>query len=137
MKYELTQDLVTGNALIDSEHRQLFAAVNSLMDACAEGKGRGQIQQTAQFLSDYVVKHFGDEERLQVQSSYPGYSAHKQFHDGYRRQLADVMQELVQTGPTVKALGDLNRVVAVLISHIRTEAWLSMCRKNKAGLPER
>lgn len=45
MKYELTQDLVTGNALIDSEHRQLFAAVNSLMDACAEGKGRGQIQQ--------------------------------------------------------------------------------------------
>ena len=121
MKYELTQDLVTGNALIDSEHRQLFAAVNSLMDACAEGKVRGQIQQTAQFLSDYVVKHFGDEERLQVQSSYPGYSAHKQFHDGYRRQLADVMQELVQAGPTVKALGDLNRVVAVLISHIRTE----------------
>ena len=111
MKYELTQDLVTGNALIDSEHRQLFAAVNS----------RGQIQQTVQFLSDYVVKHFGDEERLQVQSSYPGYSAHKQFHDGYRRQLADVMQELVQAGPTVKALGDLNRVVAVLISHIRTE----------------
>ena len=91
------------------------------MDACAEGKGRGQIQQTVQFLSDYVVKHFGDEERLQVQSSYPGYSAHKQFHDGYRRQLADVMQELVQAGPTVKALGDLNRVVAGLISHIRTE----------------
>ena len=46
MKYELTQDLVTGNALIDSEHRQLFAAVNSLMDACSQGKGRGQIQQT-------------------------------------------------------------------------------------------
>ncbi|MEI3348469.1 MAG: hemerythrin family protein [Dysosmobacter sp.] len=91
------------------------------MDACAEGKGRGQIQQTATFLSDYVVKHFGDEERLQVQSSYPGYTAHKQFHDGYRRQLADVMQELLQAGPTVKALGDLNRVVAVLISHIRTE----------------
>ena len=31
------------------------------------------------------------------------------------------MQELLQAGPTVKALGDLNRVVAVLISHIRTE----------------
>ena len=56
-----------------------------------------------------------------MQSSYPGDSAPKQFHDGYRRQLADVMQELVQAGPTVKALGDLNRVVAVLISHIRTE----------------
>ena len=34
MKYELTQELVTGNALIDSEHRQLFAAINDLLDAC-------------------------------------------------------------------------------------------------------
>lgn len=121
MKYELTQDLLTGNALIDSEHRQLFAAVNNLMDACSQGKGRTQIQQTVTFLSNYVVKHFGDEERLQTQSNYPGYSAHKQFHDGYRRQLADVSQELVQAGPTVKALSDLNRVVGVLVSHIRTE----------------
>ena len=44
MRYEVTQDLVTGNALIDSEHRQLFAAVNDLMDACSQGKGRDQIQ---------------------------------------------------------------------------------------------
>lgn len=121
MKYEVTEDLLTGNALIDSQHRQLFGAVNSLMDACSQGKGRAQIQQTVTFLSDYVVKHFGDEERLQVQSNYPGYTGHKQFHDGYRRQLGEVSLELVQAGPTVKALGDLNRVVAVLISHIRTE----------------
>ncbi|MDR3729230.1 MAG: hemerythrin family protein [Oscillospiraceae bacterium] len=121
MTYELTQDLMTGNALIDSEHRQLFAAVNNLMTACSQGKGRDQIQQTVTFLSNYVVKHFQDEERLQAQSNYPNYSAHKQFHDGYRRQLAQVSQELLQEGPTVKALGDLNRVVAVLISHIRTE----------------
>ena len=121
MKYEVTQDLLTGNALIDSEHRQLFAAVNNLMDACSQGQGRAQIEQMVKFLSDYVVKHFGDEERLQVQSSYPGYTDHKQFHDGYRRQLGEVSLELVQAGPTVKALGDLNRVVAVLVSHIRTE----------------
>lgn len=74
MKYELTQDLVTGNALIDSEHRQLFAAVNSLMDACSQGKGRGQIQQTVTFLSDYVVKHFGDESGFRFKGSYPGYT---------------------------------------------------------------
>ncbi|UQT48907.1 hypothetical protein M5E87_02180 [Flavonifractor plautii] len=37
MRYELTQDLLTGNQLIDSEHRQLFDAINALMDACAQG----------------------------------------------------------------------------------------------------
>ena len=121
MRYELTDDLITGNALIDSEHRQLFAAVNDLMAACEQGKGRDQIQTTVSFLNNYVLKHFTDEERLQVQSKYPGYTGHKQFHDGYRRQLTDAAQGLLREGPTVKALGDLNKLVAVLVSHIRTE----------------
>ena len=121
IKYELTQDLVTGNALIDSEHRQLFAAINSLMDACAQGKGRDQISSTLQFLTGYVSKHFGDEEQLQLKSKYPNYQTHKQFHDGYKRQLGDTARSLMAEGPTVKALGDLNKVVGVLISHIRTE----------------
>lgn len=121
MKYELTQDLFTGNQLIDTQHKQLFDAVNSLMDACAQGKGRDQIQETLNFLSNYVMKHFGDEERLQTRTNYPGYTSHQQFHTGYRRQLAQVAQLLVQEGPTVKALGELNRIVAVLITHIRTE----------------
>lgn len=65
MKYELTPDLVTGNALIDREHRQLFDAINRLMDACGQGQGRAVLQQTLNFLNDYVKKHFGDEEALQ------------------------------------------------------------------------
>ena len=39
-KYVLTQDLVTGNELIDSEHRKIFDKVNTLLDACSKGKGR-------------------------------------------------------------------------------------------------
>ena len=121
MHYEVTPDLVTGNNLIDSEHRQLFAAVNDLMDACSRGEGRAKIENTVRFFIDYVAKHFRDEEDLQVRSKYPAYPTHKVFHDGYRRQLSDTARELLQQGPTVKALGDLNRVVGVLVSHIRTE----------------
>ena len=71
MRYEMTKDLETGNALIDSEHRQLFKAVNDLLDACSQGKGRSQVESTLDFLVSYVAKHFGDEEKLQVQTSYP------------------------------------------------------------------
>lgn len=121
MRYEVTPDLVTGNNLIDSEHRHLFTAVNDLMDACSRGEGRAQIEKTVRFLNDYVAKHFRDEEDLQVRSKYPGYPAHKTFHDGYRRQLNDVAQALLTDGATVKSLGNLNMVVGVLVSHIRTE----------------
>lgn len=121
MKYELTPDLTTGNALIDSQHRLLFEAVNRLMDACSTGQGREQIQATLTFLNDYVTKHFRDEERLQMQTNYPGYADHKKFHEGYRHQLSLTSQQLLQEGPTVRALGELNRVVATLVTHIRSE----------------
>ena len=121
MKYELTQDLVTGNALIDSEHRQLFDAINALLDACAQGKGRDKINETVRFLNSYVSKHFGDEEQLQVSAKYPGYNAHHTFHEGYKRNLTQVTTALEKEGPTIQTLGALNQAAAVLVSHIRTE----------------
>lgn len=57
-KYKVTPDLETGNDLIDSEHRMLFDAINDLMDACSSGQGRNKIGETADFLADYVDKHF-------------------------------------------------------------------------------
>lgn len=44
MKYEVTKDLETGNSIIDGEHRELFRAVNSLMDACGKGQGRAVLE---------------------------------------------------------------------------------------------
>lgn len=121
MRYELTEELITRNALIDSEHKQLFEAINALMEACASGKGREQIMKTVDFLNGYVSRHFAHEEELQMSSNYPAYPAHKAFHDGYKRQLQQTTQELLAEGATVKALGKLNQVTGVLVSHIRTE----------------
>ena len=121
MKYELTKDLETGNSLIDTEHRQLFAAINDLMDACSKGKGRDQIASTTRFLNNYVGKHFKDEEQLQVQSKYPAYPMHRQFHEKYKMDLAQIGNELNNEGPTLTVLNKLNQIVGVLITHIRIE----------------
>ncbi len=121
MKYEVTKDLETGNALIDSEHRQLFDAVNQLMDACSSGQGRSKIESTAKFLEGYVRKHFGDEEQLQKTSKYPDYPRHKTFHDGYVRQLDVVCAEIRRDGASIAALSKLNQHIGVLVNHIRTE----------------
>ena len=108
MKYEVTKDLETGNTLIDSEHRQLFDAVNTLMDACSAGKGRMTIKSTAQFLGDYVIKHFRDEEN-------------RQFHGGYTQTLNNICKEIETDGPTISALSKMNQHIGVLVSHIRSE----------------
>ncbi len=119
MKYELTPDLVTGNKLIDSEHKQLLSTINELMDACGQGKGREKSVEVFRYLLSYVNKHFADEEKLQKQTNYPEYPAHKQFHDTYKKTLENMSQSFLTEGPTVKNLSTLNQQVGVLVSHIR------------------
>lgn len=121
MKYELTRDLETGNAIIDGEHRELFRAVSQLMDSCSKGQGRASMEPAIQFLLGYVEKHFSHEERLQQNSRYPGYTAHKTFHTGYRKTLGEIVSQIPATGPSVMDLSRLNQHIAVLINHIRIE----------------
>lgn len=62
MAIEWTQDLSTGSDEIDNQHKELFRRINSLLDACNQGKGREEIGKTVQFLEDYVITHFSAEE---------------------------------------------------------------------------
>ena len=119
MKYELTPELMTGNQLVDREHKELLEAVNRLMDACSEGKGREKSAEVFRYLLSYVDKHFADEERLQMQAKYPGYAAHKNFHESYKKNLRDIEKTLVAEGPTIAMLSALNRQVGILVTHIR------------------
>ena len=120
MRYELTKDLETGNTIIDGEHRELFGAVNALMDACSSGKGRAAISPTVKFLLDYVDKHFGHEEQLQMKAGYPGLAAHKAFHQNYKAQLKEIASRIPDM-PSIADLSKLNSHIALLVTHIRTE----------------
>ncbi len=122
MAYQFTKDLETGNSLIDSEHRQLIDAVNSLLDACAKGQGRTQLVNTAQFLLNYTNKHFADEEALQVKYRYPDYTRHKKIHDDFKKQASDFVKKIQSEGPTVANVGQINTLLAGwLINHIKGE----------------
>lgn len=121
MRYEVTKDLETGNTLIDSEHRELFKMVNNLQDACTKGQGRSQVETAAKFLVDYVKKHFGDEQNLQVSVKYPGYPAHKNFHENYIAQISAAANTILVRNADIASLAELNRMVGLLIAHIRTE----------------
>ncbi|WOC32134.1 MULTISPECIES: bacteriohemerythrin [Caproicibacterium] len=120
--YQWTKDLETGNATIDSEHKELIQAVNTLLEACAKGKGRAEIQDTLRFLKDYVSRHFSHEEKLQLESQYPDYANHKRYHEGFKKTVQEIATEYEQGGATIPLVAKVNQSIAGwLLNHIKRE----------------
>lgn len=122
MKYELTPDLITGNSLIDSEHKQLFEAVNQLLDAFSDKgrEGRAQVEQASTFLRNYVNKHFGHEEDLQKRYEWRELETHQRFHEDYKKTLNEILNRIPPEGPGIQNMSELNVHIVRLITHIRT-----------------
>ncbi len=121
-KYVFDSSLETGNSTIDSQHRILFDRINDLLDACANGKGRAEIATTLKFLEDYTKEHFDDEEVLQRESGYPDRVNHKKYHEGFKRVVHQLGEQLQKEGPTVVLVGKINSSIGGwLVNHIQKE----------------
>lgn len=122
MAYQFTPDLETGNTTIDMQHKQLIEAINNLLAACAQGKGRAEMEKTTKFLYDYTSRHFADEERLQAQSSYPDAVNHRRYHEEFKKVVKNLCDSLEKEGPTLVLVGQVNSAIAGwLINHIKRE----------------
>ena len=114
--------LLVGVSQIDSQHKKLVEAIDRLMDACNQGKGRAAIEETLVFTVSYTKEHFSDEEKLQAQYAYPGMAAHKQLHSQFINNISALFQEFKADGPNIALTGKLNKMlVDWLIHHISTE----------------
>jgi hemerythrin len=82
-----TDDLSVGVKDIDQQHQELFKRINMLMDAMWEGKGKDEVGNLMNFLAEYVVVHFADEEALMESSEYPGLEGHRKIHQDFVRSI--------------------------------------------------
>ena len=72
MYAEFDDTLVTGDEMIDSQHRELIGKINDLLRSCEENANLRAAVQMLNYLADYTEFHFGEEERLQEKIGYPG-----------------------------------------------------------------
>ncbi|ADL07248.1 bacteriohemerythrin [Thermosediminibacter oceani] len=128
-----TEDLSTGVSLIDEQHKELFKRVNDLLLACSKGKGREEAVKAIDFLGEYIVMHFGAEEKYMRENDFPGYQAHKKQHDGFVAEFKEIKQRMEQNGPTVDLVVKINHfLIDWLINHIKkTDKALGAFLKNK------
>ncbi len=122
MAYKWSDDLLTGNMQIDTEHKELIKAINDLLEACSAGKGRAELEKTVKFLSHYTKTHFGHEEVLQMKYKYPDYNNHKKYHKQFVDNVESIQKKLLSDGPSIVLVGEINSKVANwLTNHIKRE----------------
>ena len=101
MRAEFDDSLVTGNEMIDSQHRELIDKINKLLDSCETSKDKVVAVKTLDYLADYTEFHFGEEEKLQEAISYPAITEHKKEHDKLRQVVKDLYNMLEEEeGPS-------------------------------------
>ncbi len=122
MGIQWDRTLSVGVKMIDEQHQELFRRVNTLLDAMMKGQGKPEIEKLLQFLSGYVVEHFGAEEKLMAQYKYPGLPVHKQQHVDFVKKLGELKGEFDKHGATGDVSITLNRFVGTwLRDHIGSQ----------------
>lgn len=97
MRAEFTDNLITGNEMIDGQHKELIDKINDLLSAIERDAGKEEAEKTLSYLEDYVNFHFSAEEKFQEEIGYPGIKEHKEKHEELR-QTVGMMRELLKSG---------------------------------------
>jgi hemerythrin len=110
MIIQWTPALAVGHPEIDGQHQELFRRLAALVEAM-RGGDRGEVGLLFDFLGQYVVEHFGAEERYMRETAYPGLNVHKAAHDRFVREYQDLRRLLEANGATAAVT-------------IRTQSWI-------------
>lgn len=119
MNMEWNDELATGIVEIDDQHKEIFQRVGRLTAACGEGKGKDEVLRLLQFVQEYVKEHFAAEEKSQIRSAYPGYTAHQAEHAKFMADVKNLTAEFEADGATLSLVIMTNKtLVSWLVRHI-------------------
>ncbi len=118
MALQWNSTLSVGVAEIDAQHRELFLRVDRLLDAMLHND-RSEAERLLAFLREFVVDHFGAEERLMAEVAYPAAEAHALEHRHFAAMLHEVDQTFLAQGPTAALVLQLEHLaVGWLRDHV-------------------
>lgn len=121
MKVEFDNSLVTGNDVIDEQHKELIGKIDKLVACCEQGGGKIEAIKMLDYLAEYTDFHFGEEEKLQEAVSYPGIEGHKAKHAEFKKAVSELHEMLVEEeGPSEAFVAAVKKnVVDWLFDHIK------------------
>ena len=115
------ENLASGSSDIDSQHKELFARINKLLATFENGSlDRKEFTDIVQFLTDYVVFHFGNEEGYMAKFGYSSTSQHKAQHEQFVKSFGRLRDRMMVGGINPELAEETKQLlVDWLINHIK------------------
>jgi hemerythrin len=107
MDFGWTEDLATGIDAIDSQHQELCACIQALVDQAEGDDSREAATSTIDFLQRYVVEHFRAEEGLMAASDYPYTDRHQLMHESFVADFIRIRRAYERGGATPEIIDDI------------------------------
>lgn len=118
---EFTDDYLTGIALVDAEHKELFRIVdkaNQLVKSFDSLSGYDNIMLILNELKEYTKEHFADEQEYMEAIHYEGLSAQKRAHEAFIDKLENIDLNQIDQNPQEYLQELLEFLLGWLINHI-------------------
>lgn len=116
------EDYSVGIDQFDSQHKQLFDALNELHTAMMEGEGREEVERILDSLEAYTETHFSDEEGFMQDCSYQRncqscFADHQSVHRDFEAEGAD-FRERYESGEVMLTMDVIDFLKEWLTTHI-------------------
>ena len=115
-----------GVELIDQQHEELFKRVTEFVETLRSpvewNEKVDQVNRTLEFMKNYVVTHFRDEEAYQKKIGYEELENHTKIHNDMVQYVSDVAEEYAVKGFDEQLMQQFaGKLLAWLINHVTVE----------------
>ena len=104
---------------IDTQHKELINRIEKFFVSIEDTKCSEEIIETLDFLEEYVIKHFTEEDEIQIKTNYPLIDIQQIQHEHFINELKEFRRVFESHGAsTVLALNIHQSLVDWLKNHI-------------------
>ncbi len=100
--FEWDEKFVSGNEIIDNDHKKLVGMINELYSEMSSGDGKKIVSSIISQLADYTNYHFINEERLMKEVNYKNFDKHKAQHDAFANKVKSFIKKSKSDSITIE-----------------------------------
>lgn len=109
---------------IDEQHQELFKNLGEFIKLVQNKEVKwedrlNKAKETLEFLQEYVIYHFDEEEKFQESIDYPDLKVHKEAHRKFKEGIDEYVEMFTEGGFTEEKMQEFSaRLMTWLIMHV-------------------